>query len=682
MSNVEALKEQARRHEQRDEWEKACELYMKAIDRLDEEQPDIGLYNRVGDILIKVGSYDSAVEHYEKATDLYLEAELPNNAIAVCKKVIRHLPNRHETYLRMGKIRAAQGFLVDARENFLAYAERMQASGEVDEALRALVEFADLAPEDTDARMSVAVQLLHHEREEEALAQLTAGYAAVVRKGDEEASQAFADRILEIDPDADLVALARTAEDGDSFEFEATSLAAPDGDVQGGFDDISERTPGQNEETTDHEEGFGEFMDIALPGEGDDDLGSAVASAEPASGGGELSDVAGEVEADIHLELPLLSVQDDDEEVLGEGTLDAGPGPEVGEGAPELDTDQPDFAEIALADLEIDLGEAEDEEGEPEPLPLLDLGDDEPAEETDAAVGDLSARGRESSDRLEGAMEEAAVEPAGDSRTEWESLRERCAAEPANEETAQTLVEVAFRLDEPAILVESYLCLADALRRQGEGLRADTVLQQVLALEPDNADALEALQTDPSETGAGDRATPQKDYVDLGALIFSNEGPEKTTRFRVAYEEPSGDEEADFARLLTQFKEKVAENFDLSDVRTHHDLGTAYKEMGLLDEAVEKFQEALRASPLHLPTYELLGQTFMERGEHAAAVRVLERALRVSTDVEDDFIGIYYYLARAHEELGSTGRALEYYDHVFALDINFKDVTDRLRALR
>jgi len=72
----------------------------------------------------------------------------------------------------------------------------------------------------------------------------------------------------------------------------------------------------------------------------------------------------------------------------------------------------------------------------------------------------------------------------------------------------------------------------------------------------------------------------------------------------------------------------------------------------------------------------------MERGEHAAAVRVLERALRVSTDVEDDFIGIYYYLARAHEELGSTGRALEYYDHVFALDINFKDVTDRLRALR
>ena len=56
-------------------------------------------------------------------------------------------------------------------------------------------------------------------------------------------------------------------------------------------------------------------MDIALPGEGDDDLGSAVASAGAASRGGELSDEAGEDEADIHLELPLLSVQDDDHDL-------------------------------------------------------------------------------------------------------------------------------------------------------------------------------------------------------------------------------------------------------------------------------------------------------------------------------------------------------------------------------
>ncbi len=72
----------------------------------------------------------------------------------------------------------------------------------------------------------------------------------------------------------------------------------------------------------------------------------------------------------------------------------------------------------------------------------------------------------------------------------------------------------------------------------------------------------------------------------------------------------------------------------------------------------------------------------MERGEHAAAVRVLERALNVPSEVEDELIGIYYYLGRAHEELAQVDEAVGFYDRVFSLDINFADVTSRLRELR
>lgn len=176
---------------------------------------------------------------------------------------------------------------------------------------------------------------------------------------------------------------------------------------------------------------------------------------------------------------------------------------------------------------------------------------------------------------------------------------------------------------------------------------------------------------------------PAQDYVDLGAMILGGDGGEqKSTRFQVAYEEPSGDEAADFAKMLTQFKEKVSENLDSGDVRAHYDLGTAYKEMGLLEEAVSSFQQALRASAEHLPTYELLGQTFMEMGQPEAAIRTLERALEVTPDVEDEFVGIYYHLARAFEALDRKDSAVEYYDRVFALDINFADVTERLRELR
>jgi pilus assembly protein FimV len=172
-----------------------------------------------------------------------------------------------------------------------------------------------------------------------------------------------------------------------------------------------------------------------------------------------------------------------------------------------------------------------------------------------------------------------------------------------------------------------------------------------------------------------------EDYVDLGAMILGDE-PEKTTRFTVAYEEPSGDEEADFANMLSQFKEKVSENLDAGDVRAHHDLGTAYKEMGLLDEAISEFQSALRASPDHLPTYEMLGQTFMEVGQPEAAVNSLTRALEVGHGIEDELIGIYYYLGRAQEQVGNNESAVEFFHKVFALDINFADVTERLRKLR
>jgi tetratricopeptide (TPR) repeat protein len=178
-------------------------------------------------------------------------------------------------------------------------------------------------------------------------------------------------------------------------------------------------------------------------------------------------------------------------------------------------------------------------------------------------------------------------------------------------------------------------------------------------------------------------AAPAQDYVDLGALILGGgSSAKKTTRFQVAYEEPTGDEEADFAKMLSQFKEKVSENLDSGDVRAHHDLGTAYKEMGLLEEAISSFQQALRAASDHLPTYEIMGQTFMEMGQPEAAVRTLQRALQIKSTVEDEFLGIYYYLARAYEALDRKDAAVEYYDRVFSLDINFADVTERLRELR
>ena len=105
-------------------------------------------------------------------------------------------------------------------------------------------------------------------------------------------------------------------------------------------------------------------------------------------------------------------------------------------------------------------------------------------------------------------------------------------------------------------------------------------------------------------------------------------------------------------------------------------------EMGLLDEAIGEFQMVLRSTSDHLATYEMLGQTFLQKQEPEAALQSLTRGLDAPSAIEQERVGIYYYLGLAHETIGNIETAVEFYDKVFAIDINFADVTERLRGLR
>jgi tetratricopeptide (TPR) repeat protein len=195
---------------------------------------------------------------------------------------------------------------------------------------------------------------------------------------------------------------------------------------------------------------------------------------------------------------------------------------------------------------------------------------------------------------------------------------------------------------------------------------------------PDAAPPAPAAAPAPHAAGA---TVPDEGYVDLAALIF-DEPAATTTRWQVEPGEPTEDEDADFARVLSQFKDKVSDHLEHNDARAHYELGSAYRGMGLLPEAIGMFQEALRADPAFLPATEMLGRTFIDNGEIDAAIKVLNRGVELEVAVEDDLIGIYYYLGNAHEMKGEATAAKDFYMRVFALDINFIDVTERLRALR
>src|SRR4029077_3985574 len=90
--------------------------------------------------------------YYDRAVDKYAELGFHNNAIAMCNKVLRNAPARQTTYLKLAKLYAAKGFMGEAKQNFLEYAERMQKSGKIQQAFAALKELADISAESAHLR--------------------------------------------------------------------------------------------------------------------------------------------------------------------------------------------------------------------------------------------------------------------------------------------------------------------------------------------------------------------------------------------------------------------------------------------------------------------------------------------------------------------------------------------------
>ncbi|MDQ3949263.1 MAG: hypothetical protein M3282_02870, partial [Gemmatimonadota bacterium] len=144
--SITQLKKKAAEFEAKKQFDKAIQVYIQILNGLgpNVEEVDLALFNRVGDLLLRQGNVADALDYYERAVDRYADGGFFNNAIALCNKILRHSPGRATVYYKLGKISAQKGFTNDAKQNFLEYADRMQKTGRMDEAFRALKEFADL----------------------------------------------------------------------------------------------------------------------------------------------------------------------------------------------------------------------------------------------------------------------------------------------------------------------------------------------------------------------------------------------------------------------------------------------------------------------------------------------------------------------------------------------------------
>ncbi len=140
--------------------------------------------------------------------------------------------------------------------------------------------------------------------------------------------------------------------------------------------------------------------------------------------------------------------------------------------------------------------------------------------------------------------------------------------------------------------------------------------------------------------------------------------------------------------LLDDLAEPAEAQAKEEDSETHYNLGVAFREMGLLDEAIGEFQTVLKGAqkgsfpPHFLQSCTLLALCFMDKNMPAIATKWYARALEMPDLDEEAMLALQYDLGVAYEQAGETKSALEKFTEVYSQNIDYRDVAEKIRTLQ
>ena len=144
------------------------------------------------------------------------------------------------------------------------------------------------------------------------------------------------------------------------------------------------------------------------------------------------------------------------------------------------------------------------------------------------------------------------------------------------------------------------------------------------------------------------------------------------------------------AAIFDEFRTAVEEEEPSTngDYETHYNLGLAYKEMDLLDEAVEEFQNAAGlvtsqdGTARYLQCCNLLGHCFMQKRMPQLAAMWFKKGLDSPGHTEDEYQALRYELGTAYEQMGDLDRAIAVFTEVYGVNISYRGVSNKLRELQ
>jgi tetratricopeptide (TPR) repeat protein len=166
----------------------------------------------------------------------------------------------------------------------------------------------------------------------------------------------------------------------------------------------------------------------------------------------------------------------------------------------------------------------------------------------------------------------------------------------------------------------------------------------------------------------------EDDFFDLAAELES-ELEEESEEVSLSEEEQSLEE------IFKEFKKGVEQQLDSEDYDTHYNLGIAYKEMGLIDEAIGEFQLASKDPKRAVECASMLGLCFLEKGMPQLAIKWYRKGLEMPEITPEEHVGLLYDLGCAYMEVGDTDNGQRALVEVYGLNSNYRDIVTRIKQL-
>jgi tetratricopeptide (TPR) repeat protein len=703
---------------------------------VDNDPDDLTTLNMLGDLYVRSGKKEEAITCFERIAEHYSAKEFNLKAIAMYKKIERLRAHDPIIAYKLAELYANQGLVHDARAQYLVVADAYTRKGDNKKTLEVLHKIADLDPNNTEIRLKLAdgyvkesmrreaadayIQAANRQHQTNAYDKALDAYSKALQlvRDDREAlhgllethiARGTADEAAEVleravegkEDDPELVSmLARAyleAEDPRGAEKATSLLMAQDGANYTHFLPVTRLylKTGEVDETIRilstiiermlagrEERDLLELVNQVLDHNPDHvnalrmlvrinwwqrDMDALRASLERLAESAEASEL---VDEERYALTQLVRLAPDEQRYLDRLNLLGGlpeESPEDFSQPEESSSDVPEFETFAVVEdqdeLEQPVAQISEFETNAADAPTFsdptasfaDLNEDEPV----VAAAEIESGTEDEGERRENMM-----------RQELESVDFYIAQGYSDiaDDTLEMLErqfgqhpDIQVRRDKLAAAGGKAVVEAPAVFEFG-GVEEVPVARVEEAIAFDDDTAYATLAGEPIEVRGNDShaaAAPAGAGIDAGLAELFEE-------FRAAEE-----------------GETVTEDFE-----THYNMGTAYKEMDLIDEAIQEFQTSAGlvkpgdGTSRFLQCCNMLGHCFVHKGMPEAAVIWFKKGLSAPGHSEDEYQALRYELGSAYEQLGDFKQAREVYTEVYGVDVSYREVADKLSQLK